>query len=381
MARMKKKLLDHVSDAIITAVAKAIDLVRPGWSKKNASRINEWRLMAYAYNRSPVGVAGALMVLAFVVIAIIGPYVAPFAYDQMFTLYDFKTKLLPPGTHVVVKVLEHGKIVEKQVFYLLGSDDMGRDLFSLILYGARTSFVISIVTIALGVPLGILLGLIAGYYGGKIDEIIMRLVDIFIAFPALILAIAFAAVLPERITQLLMNNPWLAELTCFLFAIKKVDIGVIASVLSVIGALIIVWWPGYARIVRGIVLSVRENLYVEAAKAIGLSDREIMLKHILPNVIGHVIVLITLDIGSVILMEAALSFLGIGVQPPVAEWGRIIYDGAQYFPDKWWLVFFPGLAILLVVLGWNLVGDTLRDVFDPRMRRRLEFQFEEEEQP
>ena len=156
------------------------------------------------------------------------------------------------------------------------------------------------------------------------------------------------------------------------------EAGNLGRLLAVILAMIIVWWPGYARITRGSTLTEKEKLYVEAARAVGLSSWTIMFKHILPNIIGPILVCITLDFGGVILMEAGLSFLGLGATPPIADWGRIVYDGAQYFPKAWWLIFYPGLAVMLVALGWNLLGDGLRDILDPKTRRSISFKAKEE---
>ncbi len=362
----QKSVLDRVSDLFIELLAKLIDRVRPGWYERNRSKVSEWKLMAYALNRSPPGVIGLILVLAFIFVGIFGPIIAPFSY-RYFAIYDAPgSDLAQPGTVVVTKD-------NRTLYFPLGTDHFGRDLLSLLLQGARTSLVISIITIALGVPFGIILGLVAGYYGGKVDELIMRITDIFLAFPALILAIAFAAVLPERIHEVLQSNAWLRDFFLWLFALDQKDAGILSRPLAVILALIIVWWPGYARIVRGSTLSARENLYVEAARAVGLSNRTIMFKHILPNIIGPVLVYITLDFGGIVLMEAGLSFLGLGAVPPIADWGRIVYDGSQYFPRAWWLIFIPGLVVILSALGWNLLGDALRDILDPKTRRSIEF--------
>lgn len=362
----QRNLLDFISDTFIDLLVKGINLLRPGWREKNRSRIKEWKLMGYALNRSPPGVIGLIFVIAFIFLGVAGPLLAPYRYNY-FPVFESKDAYLaPPGTTIVTKS-------NKTLYFPLGTDHYGRDLLSLLLQGARTSFVITIITILLGVPLGIILGLIAGYYGGKIDELLMRITDVFLAFPALILAIAFAAVLPERISGILDASPWLRDFFLWLFALDKRDAGALSRPISVILALIIVWWPGYARIVRGSTLSEKENLYVEAARAVGLGGRTIMLKHILPNIIGPILVYITLDFGSVILVEAGLSFLGLGAVPPIADWGRIVYDGSQFFPRAWWLILIPGATVIFAALGWNLLGDTLRDILDPKTRRSIEF--------
>ncbi len=352
-----RRRLDRLSDLLIMAVVRVVDRLRRGWYTRNRSRVDEWRLMAYAFNRSPPGIIGILLVLGFVLTAVVGPYLAPYNYAEALMLRDLRFRLAPPG--------KYG--------FTLGTDDYGRDLLSRMLYGARTSFMVAILVMAVGPWIGIGLGLVAGYYGGKVDEVIMRITDVFLAFPGLVLAIALSATLPGRIQDLLSSNPFLRDALVALFAARKQDAGALAYLISVVIALWVVWWPGYARLVRGSVLSARENLYVEAARALGVPTHAILVKHILPNIMGPILVYLTLDFGGVILTEAGLSFLGVGAVPPIADWGRIVYDGAQYFPNAWWLVFFPGLATLLAVLGFNLIGDTLRDILDPKTRRSIEF--------
>lgn len=378
----KKGLLDRFSDRIILTIADLVDKLRPGWKQRNSSRIDEWRLMAYAFNRSPPGIAGAILVLSFIIMAIIGPFIAPFSYDTPLQFFDKDSYLAEPGTMVTIPNSTLAKklgLKPGNYTLLLGGDDYGRDLWSRILYGARTSFIVVILVMLVGPWIGIALGLIAGYYGGKVDEIIMRITDVFLAFPGLILAIAFSAVFPGIVQEYLNSYELARSVLLSLFALDERHVGAMSYLMSVVIALWLVWWPGYARIVRGMVLSARENLYIEAARSIGASTFTILTKHILPNIIGPILVYLTLDFGGVILVEAGLSFLGLGAVPPIADWGRIIYDGAAYFPNAWWLVFFPGLAILLTVLGFNMVGDTLRDVIDPKTRRMLEFKLEEKE--
>ncbi len=352
----QRGILDRISDRFIDALVTVISSVRKGWREKNRSRVAEWKLMFYALNRSPPGVIGLFLVTVFVFLGIFGPFLAPFKYNYFPIFDNGDTYLSPPGK-----------------FFLLGADHYGRDLVSLLLQGARTSLVISVIVIVLGVPAGIVLGLIAGYFGGKIDELIMRITDMFLAFPPLILAIAFAAVLPERISDMINNSPQLQQLLLWLFALDAREAGNLSRLLAVMIAMAVVWWPGYARITRGSTLTERETLYVESARAIGLPSSKIMLKHILPNILGPILVYVTLDFGTVVLTEAGLSFLGLGATPPIADWGRIVYDGSQFFPNAWWLIVFPGLIVLLDVLGWNLLGDSLRDVLDPKLRRSIEF--------
>ncbi len=352
------KRLDILTDKIVDIYASFRNSLSEGWIENNESAINELKLMFRAFNRSPLGVFGVFLVVLFLAVGIFGPYIAPQPYYE-FYVYP---KNAPPGYEGI----------------LFGADFYGRDLFSVLLYGFRVSMVISIIVVAFGAPVGILLGLISGYYGGVVDETIMRLTDMFYAFPALVLAMAFAAVLPDRMTQILDAIPPLRDLLIFIFAIRPTDAGNLGAMLSIILAMVIVWWPGYTRMTRALVLSVKENVYVEAAKALGLSNFQIMRKHILPNIMSIVLVMVTLDLGSVIILEAALSYFGLGAQPPIPEIGRIIYDMAGYLPAVWWGVVYPGIALFIVGLGWNLLGDVLRDVVDPRTRRSIEFGVREE---
>ena len=359
----EKKLLDKVSDLLVNSLAKIIDKIIPEWSKRNKSRLDEWKLMFYTLNRSPLGLIGLTIVSLFIVVGIIGPIIAPYKYNEMLIYKNPKYRFIPPG----------GSGPGGEVF-ILGTDEYGRDMLSLMLYGARTPLIITFFVMLLGVPIGILLGLVAGYFGGKVDEVIMRITDIFLAFPSLILAIGFAVVLPERINELLESIPWLQKFLLILFAVDEVDAPRLANLLAVVIAIAIVWWPGYTRVVRASALSIKENIYVEAAKAMGMSSIGIMLKHILPNMLAPLLVILTLDVGSLILLEAGLSYLGIGVQPPLADWGRIVYDGSKWlYRGYWWLSLLPGFLILIVVLGFNLLGDALRDIFDPKVRRSIEF--------
>ena len=366
----KKNIFDKIADKVVYGIASFITLFKKDWKVKNKSKMEEWRLMLYALNRSPPALIGMFLVIVYILLGIFGPRLATWRYNFFPSLYTSnysQVVLAPPGSKAYLE------FANTTIPYPLGADHFGRDLLSLILSGARTSFVVSIIVMVLGVPLGIILGLLAGYKGGKIDELLMRITDMFLSFPPLILAIALSAVLPERIQEFIESHTLLQKFALWIFALDTREAGNLGKLLSVILAITIVWWPVYARITRGSTLTEKEKLYIEAARAIGLSSWTIMFKHILPNIIGPILVYITLDFGSVILMEAGLSFLGLGATPPIADWGRIVYDGAQYFPQAWWLVFYPGLVVMLVVLGWNLLGDGLRDVLDPKMRRSIEF--------
>ncbi|MGB0385593.1 MAG: ABC transporter permease [Ardenticatenaceae bacterium] len=222
--------------------------------------------------------------------------------------------------------------------YPLGTDSLGRDLWARILYGARTSLFVGFSIVILGGIIGVASGAIAGYFGGWTDEMIMRITDIFLSFPPLLFAITVAAVLEPSIGNTII-------------------------------AITLVWWPWYTRIVRAQVISVREQNYVRAARAIGVGDFTIIWRHIIPNVMGPVLVQATLDLGAAILTAAALSFLGLGTEPPTADWGVMVDEGRQHLlSGRWWLAIFPGLALFLTAMALNLVGDGIRDAADPKTR-------------
>ena len=257
----------------------------------------------------------ALLVLA----ALFAPWIAPFPGDASGDI-NMKAKLLPPSTD-----------------HLMGTDQFGRDVFSRVLFGARKSLTIGIGIVVIAFSIGLPLGLIAGYYGGRIDEVLMRICDGFLSFPVLLLPIVIGGVFGGSMK------------------------------INMIG-LAIVWWPWYVRTLRGQVLITREQAYVLAAKSIGVKDRTIILRHIIANSIGPVLVQVSLDLGYAILASASLSFIGIGASPPTAEWGFMISEARPYFMDFWWTTAFPGLAIFLTVFAFNLLGDGLREILDPKTR-------------
>ena len=264
--------------------------------------------------------SGALLTITLIVLAIAAPLLAPFDPD----VQDTARRLEAPSH-----------------YHPLGLDDLGRDVLSRILFGARVSLRVGFSVVILGSLIGVFLGSIAGYFGGWADLIVMRVCDILLAFPGILLAIALVAVLGPS-----LNN--------------------------VIIALAIINWVGYARLVRGQVLKVREMEYVTAAKALGARSPRVILRHVLPNVINPIIVMATLGLAGVILAEAALSFLGLGVQPPTPSWGKMLDSGRRYLGVANHLAIFPGAAIMLAVMGLNFLGDGLIDALDPKYRKRME---------
>ena len=239
--------------------------------------------------------------------------------------------------------LSHGHIENKlqppSAEHWMGTDELGRDIFSRVVYGARVSLRSALGAVGLSLLIGVPLGAIAGSFGGWVDNVIMRLTDVFLSFPPLLLAIAMVAVLGSS-----LNN------------------AVLAISLS--------WWPWYTRLIRGQAISVKERKFVQAAETIGTSKLKIIFRHIMPNCISPVIVQASMDIGGVILTVASLSFLGLGAQLPTPEWGLMISMGRTYFPDKWWYCIFPGVAIFITVLCFNLIGDAIREILDPKTRKK-----------
>jgi peptide/nickel transport system permease protein len=276
-----------------------------------------WRDAFRRLLRNPGSVAGLIILIALALMGIFAPAIAP----------------AEPNVMVATDAL-HGPSTK----YPFGTDQFGRDILSRIMHGARLSFQVGFVAVSIAFVCGVLLGVVAGYYGGWIDAIIGILIDIMLAFPGILLALAIVAILGPSLLNLM------------------VAVG-IAEI------------PRYTRLIRGQVLSARGLQYVDAARVIGAGDPAIMFRHILPNVLAPAIVLATLGIGGAILVGAALSFLGLGAKPPTAEWGAMLSAGRNYLQQAWWITFFPGLAIMVAVLSINLLGDGLRDALDPRLRR------------
>ncbi len=265
--------------------------------------------------RNRMAMAGLAVILIWAVVALAAPLIAPYGPLQQ----KVEDRLLPPSWQ-----------------HPFGTDELGRDVFSRVVYGARISLPVGLVVIAFSLVLGALVGALAGYLGGLFDLLIMRVADITLAFPSIVLALAIASVLGP-------------------------------SLRNAVIAMILVWWPEYARLMRGQVLSVKNNEYVTAAAAVGVPRWRILGRHILPNSGSPILIKASLDAGSAILTIAALSFIGLGAVPPTPEWGAMISMGRFKF-YQWWLTAFPGLAVLTVVLGFNFLGDGLRDALDPRSR-------------
>lgn len=280
------------------------------WKGKSRGRDFYERL-----TKRPTNIVVIIGVLILLFLAAFGEYLAP--YDPLGV--EMTKKLSAPS-------MEH----------LMGTDDLGRDIFSRILAGARISVQAMVVIISVAVATGIALGSVAGFYGGRIDEAIMRVTDMFLAFPALILAMAIAAALGPNLQNAMV-------------------------------AVAMVWWPWYARLVRGLVLSIKEEQYVEAARAVGASKLRIMFRHILPNYLGPISVQASMDMGAALVTTASLSFIGLGAQPPTAEWGSMIGISRRYLLNAWWYSTFPGLAIFTTVLAFNSLGEVIEDLRTKRI--------------
>jgi peptide/nickel transport system permease protein len=274
------------------------------------------RGLALPFRRSPLTVAALGVAGLWVVLASAAPALAPYGPLQQ----DIAGRLAAPSAA-----------------HWLGTDALGRDVWSRILHGARISIPVGVAAVLLAAVLGAAVGGVAGYVGRRVDEVVMRVTDLMLAFPTVILALVITAALG-------------------------------AGIRNAVLAIMVAWWPTYARLVRGLVLAVREREYVQGAYALGASDGRVLLRHIVPNVVSSVVVLGTLDVGHAILTFASLSFLGLGPPPEVPEWGSMIAAGRNYY-DQWWIGTFPGLAILSLTIAFNVVGDSLRDYLDPRLRK------------
>ena len=278
--------------------------------------VSGWRQVLNAIVRRPVALVSAAVLLLVVLAALAGPLLAPYSANAV----DLSRALQPPsGGH------------------LFGTDELGRDVFSRVVLAARVSMLVSIVSVTIAFVVGVTLGLVAGYAGGWTDTVAMRVVDVMFAFPVLLLALSIVAILGPGLTTAII-------------------------------AIGVVYTPIFARVARASTLSVREESYVRAARGMGARPLEIIVRHVLPNVAAPLIVQTSLSLAFAILSEAALSFLGLGVQPPEPSWGRMLFDARGYLDQAWWMAVFPGLAVFVTVLAFNLLGDTLRDVLDPSGR-------------
>jgi peptide/nickel transport system permease protein len=295
--------------------------------------VTDWRFTIRQLRKNPLSIAGVVIIAVFIILAIFAPLIAPTPANQL------NPYLIP----------RDGYFAEPQppsAEHIFGTTEGQYDIFYGVIWGARSAFRVALLVMIITVLIGVVLGSLAGYFGGVIDEVLMRITDVFLAFPALILAMALVMVLRPSLT-------------------------------SVMIALIVVWWPSYARVIRGDILQLREEDYIEASRGLGASNLRIILRHILPNAIYPMLIMASLDIGAVVLTAAGLSFLGLGAPEGYADWGQMTQFARNWIagvpgdPLRYWFaVFIPGLFILFFVLGWNLLGDAIRDVFDPRLARR-----------
>ena len=273
--------------------------------------------------RNPLTLFGLFILLMLTLTALLAPLAAPYP-QQGKGLSNLDERLEPPSFK-----------------HLMGTDDLGRDIFSRVIFGARISLNAAVAVVLIVVGIGVPLGLIAGYAGGKTDDLIMRFADMILAFPSLLLAVAIVASLGPSLFNALI-------------------------------AVSLPWWPWYTRLMRSQVISIKEMPFVESAAAVGASHWRIMFRHILPNCLSPIIVQATVDMGYIILAIAGLGFLGLGTQPPTADWGVMVSDGREFFLNQWWISTFSGGAIFITVLAFNLVGDGIREALDPKIRWRFQ---------
>lgn len=283
-------------------------------TKKRSQSADVWKRL----KRSKTAVLGLVLIVMFICLAVFAPVIAD--YDE-----------------VVVKINVMERLQGPSAEHIFGTDEFGRDIFARVVHGTRISLFVGVISVSIALSIGGFLGAIAGYYGGKIDNVIMRVLDVILAVPTILLAITIVASLGASMMNLM-----------------------IAVGISNI--------PGFARIVRASVLSVKDQEFIEAAKAIGAKDHIIILKHVLPNSMAPIIVYATLKVATAIMATASLSFIGLGVQPPTPEWGSMLAGGRAYIRDQMYIVMYPGLAIVLTVLSLNLIGDGLRDALDPKLK-------------
>lgn len=283
-------------------------------------RIKSFRESLYLLSRNKLSLLALIILILLALSALAAPWIIPYPED------------LADATHTAIK------LSPPSAEHLMGTDELGRDIFSRVVYGTRISLSAALSAVGLSLLIGIPLGAVAGSFGGWVDNVIMRITDVFLSFPPLLLAIAMVAVMGGSLRN-----------------------AVLSIALS--------WWPWYTRLIRGQAISVKERKFVQAAETIGTSRARIIFRHIIPNCISPVIVQASMDIGGVILTVASLSFLGLGAQLPTPEWGLMISMGRRFFPDSWWYCIFPGLAIFITVLCFNLLGDAIREILDPKTRK------------
>jgi peptide/nickel transport system permease protein len=283
---------------------------------------NELRLTGRYLLRNKLSLAGGIVAGVYLVLAALVTLTGDLLLPHDPFVQNYAQVLMPPS-----------------VAHLFGTDDLGRDIFSRVIAGTPFDAQIAFVVVLISLALGGSIGAFAGYLGGRAEEIMMRVTDIFLSFPALVLAMAVAIAIGPGLTNAMM-------------------------------ALLVVWWPWYARIGRGEALSIKSSQYIEAAQAAGLSSFQVVIRHVLPNILMPLLVYATLDISNVVLTGSILSFIGLGAQAPTPEWGRMVFDGQDYLSGAWWMSVIPATAIFIVVLAFSLFGDGLRDAFDPRLRRR-----------
>lgn len=289
------------------------------WRMERQSDIREQSVILHLIRINTLSLVGLTIVLALFLTAILAPVIAP--YPEDIWKPHISERLQPPN-------MEH----------LFGTDELGRDILSRVIFGASLSLQVAIVVIAVCLAIGVPLGATAGYIGGWVDMTIMRITDIFLAFPNILLAMCIAALLSPSLVNTMI-------------------------------AISITWWPWYARMARGLTLSLKEQQYVEAARGMGAKGITIIRRHILPNCLGPLAVQASLDLGWAILTTASLGFIGLGAQPPQPEWGLMTSLGRRWMPQWWWVATFPALATMITVLGFNFLGDAFRDIIDPRLRR------------
>ncbi len=294
-----------------------VEVLRPAAITPRAGLVRRFRRSVLS---DPLALTGLIVIGLLVVLAVLGPWIAPYP-DQGEGQSNVPARMLAPS-------LEHP----------FGTDGLGRDMLSRVIFGARPALAVSLLVVGLAILIGVPLGALAGYRRGRLDAVIMRITDLFLAFPPLLLAMAIVAALGPGLEHAAL-------------------------------ALAISWWPWYARLARGTALSLRERAFVEAARSMGVGDLAILRRHVVPNSLAPILVQATIDIGTVILAAGSLAFLGLGASPPAPDWGLMVADGRTFILDQWWLSAFPGLAIFVAVLAFNLVGDLLLDLLDPRGTR------------